>query len=379
MSQSCMLGMPVFPLWKALFFPQQAHIKPVGLPGLWCGFPLGRACETTAKDPGFPVEKTQVFLVFHGSIMGTRHSFSVGFIRLCGGFSVGFIGLCRGFSVCSCSTTWGCPAARAGLSGGAPSLRCGAVSALSGSHPSPQYKASSPAGSTTPLPRQCQAAARHPKRRPCCAPAKARTVMRPASGARDTGLRPPGLLHRRAVRAGLTATRPACGDLPCTEPPRLSALLRVTAFASLTALFKRHASHDKAVSVMPLAALRAHAPRVSTSLKDRWVRRLHTRQKSHHRRSIMSTANLYTPAQPTDSAAHHAEASTTAGCKAKPNQSLPSFVIKQALEFMQKQAAAKGVSVSKTEILFTISQDPKGNAAQRFEQLCDLGFKTILN
>ena len=46
---------------------------------------------------------------------------------------------------------------------------------------------------------------------------------------------------------------------------------------------------------------------------------------------------------------------------------------------MQKQAAAKGVSVSKTEILFAITQDPKGNTAQRFEALCDLGFKAVLS
>lgn len=94
----------------------------------------------------------------------------------------------------------------------------------------------------------------------------------------------------------------------------------------------------------------------------------------------MTTANLYTSAQASHSEPLHAEGLTTqAGCKAKPNPNLPSFVINQALEFMQKQAAAKGVSVSKTEILFTISQDPKGSAAQRFEALCDLGFKTILN
>ena len=34
----------------------------------------------------------------------------------------------------------------------------------------------------------------------------------------------------------------------------------------------------------------------------------------------MSTANLYTPAQPTDSAAHHAEASTTAGGQGQDEQ-----------------------------------------------------------
>ena len=93
----------------------------------------------------------------------------------------------------------------------------------------------------------------------------------------------------------------------------------------------------------------------------------------------MNQAILNTPAQQADSTAIHDRASTPAGCKAKPNQNLPAFLINQALEFMQKQAAAKGVSVSKTEILFTISQDPKGSAAQRFEALCDLGFKTILN
>ncbi|SCC94397.1 hypothetical protein THIX_60455 [Thiomonas sp. X19] len=94
----------------------------------------------------------------------------------------------------------------------------------------------------------------------------------------------------------------------------------------------------------------------------------------------MTTANLYTPAQASHSEPLHAEGLTTqAGGKAKPTQNLPFFVINQALEFMQKQAAAKGVTVTKTEILFTITQDPKGNAAKRFEALCDLGFKTVLN
>ncbi|MHB1668831.1 hypothetical protein [Thiomonas sp.] len=93
----------------------------------------------------------------------------------------------------------------------------------------------------------------------------------------------------------------------------------------------------------------------------------------------MNQAILNTPAQQADSTATHDRASTPAGGKAKPTQNLPSFVINQALEFMQKQAAAKGVSVSKTEILFTITQDPKGNTAKRFGELCDLGFKTVLN
>lgn len=94
----------------------------------------------------------------------------------------------------------------------------------------------------------------------------------------------------------------------------------------------------------------------------------------------MTTANLYTPAQARDAEPLHAEGLTTqAGGKAKPTPNLPSFVINSALEFMQKQAAAKGASVSKTEILFTISQDPKGNTAKRFEQLCALGFKVALN
>ncbi|SCC95092.1 hypothetical protein THIX_70121 [Thiomonas sp. X19] len=93
----------------------------------------------------------------------------------------------------------------------------------------------------------------------------------------------------------------------------------------------------------------------------------------------MNPAILNTPAQQADSTATHDRASTQAGGKAKPTPNLPSFVINSVLEFMQKQAAAKGVTVTKTEILFTITQDPKGNAAKRFEQLCDLGFKTVLN
>ncbi len=78
-------------------------------------------------------------------------------------------------------------------------------------------------------------------------------------------------------------------------------------------------------------------------------------------------------------AAPNPGASTPAGGQDKASQNLPSFIVNQALEFMQKQAAAKGVSVSKTEILFTITQDPKGNTAKRFEALCELGFKAVLN
>ncbi len=46
------------PLLEATRFPQQARGKAVGLPGLSCGFSLEKACETTTKDTGFPVEKT---------------------------------------------------------------------------------------------------------------------------------------------------------------------------------------------------------------------------------------------------------------------------------------------------------------------------------
>ena len=94
---------------KPLEFAQQARGKAVGLPGLSCGFLLRKACETTAKDTGFAVEKTWVFLVFHSSIMGTRPSFSVCFMEVCRGFSMGFIGLCCGFCVGSCLSIRGCP------------------------------------------------------------------------------------------------------------------------------------------------------------------------------------------------------------------------------------------------------------------------------
>uniref|UniRef100_E6PSG8 Uncharacterized protein n=1 Tax=mine drainage metagenome TaxID=410659 RepID=E6PSG8_9ZZZZ len=104
----------------------------------------------------------------------------------------------------------------------------------------------------------------------------------------------------------------------------------------------------------------------------------------------MSATTLYTPASTQadansatqtkqGSAPHPGTLPSPAGVQDKASQNLPSFVINQALEFMQKQASTKGVSVSKTEILFTIAQDPKGNAAKRFEALCDLGFKVVLN
>ena len=100
----------------------------------------------------------------------------------------------------------------------------------------------------------------------------------------------------------------------------------------------------------------------------------------------MNASILKIPARQPDSApqthqgsAPNPGASTPAGGQDKASQNLPSFIVNQALEFMQKQAAAKGVSVSKTEILFTITQDPKGNTAKRFEALCELGFKAVLN
>jgi hypothetical protein len=63
---------------------------------------------------------------------------------------------------------------------------------------------------------------------------------------------------------------------------------------------------------------------------------------------------------------------------ASQSKELIDFVVDQAIEFMQKQAADKGAIVTKSDLLTAIIHDPEGNAAKRFAELFSLGFSAIV-
>lgn len=63
---------------------------------------------------------------------------------------------------------------------------------------------------------------------------------------------------------------------------------------------------------------------------------------------------------------------------ASQSKELIGFVVDQAIEFMQKQAADKGATVTKSDILLAITHDPEGNTAKRFAELFALGFNAMV-
>jgi hypothetical protein len=143
------------------------------------------------------------------------------------------LGLFRAFSMTNNIKGWGCPAlARAGLSGCAPSP-CG--SRPVGFHPSPK-------GGTRAAPAACTSAHRQARRKRPAQPqqhppmAVFRTGMRPGFAGRRIRACGPARAAASAGRAGrFDGHSTSCSDLPCMEPPRLSALLRGGAEAPLQA------------------------------------------------------------------------------------------------------------------------------------------------